>query len=100
MRVDVYVPRPVSVPCRTRTPAAKQHTVSCDSLPVSDTAGVAIHERSTLDCSGHASKCWQVLASAGKCNGYADELAQLQNDKAADTDNQSLLRYSSTVRLN
>ena len=47
-----------------------------------------------------AGKCWQVLASAGKCNGYADELAQLQNDKAADTDNQSLLRYSSTVRLN
>jgi hypothetical protein len=46
---------------------------------------------------------WTVLAmpaSAGKCNGYADELAQLHNDKAADTDNQPLLRYSSTLRLN
>jgi hypothetical protein len=137
VRADVFVPSPVKVPCRTRTPAAKLRAVSNDSLPGSETDRVAIHrcmalqvaldaarrknggtcgrmatlsfpmpvtiawtrtathERFTLDCTDHATKRWQVP----RLRWWAGGLAQLQIAKAANTENQPLLRYSSMLCL-
>jgi hypothetical protein len=55
----------------------------------------ATHERFTLDCTDHATKRWQVP----RLRWWAGGLAQLQIAKAANTENQPLLRYSSMLCL-